>query len=271
MKKLFNLVLVLALALGLCACGGGQKDENTLVVSATLDPHSKILEEASGILEEKYGITLDIKVLDDYYIFNEALNEGEVDANYFQHRPFFNDEVANKGYEIVEAAGIHLEPFGFYSQNISSIDELKDGDTVIISNSKTDNGRILGILVNAGLITIKDGVEVLNATINDIETNPKNLKFEEIKPELLATYYKNKEGAMVAINGNYALQAGLNSAKDALLLEKADANNPYINIVAIQKGHENDEKIKALVEVLKSNEIKTFIENTYQGSVIVAE
>ncbi len=271
MKKLFNLLLVLCLTLGLTACGGKEKAENELLVSATLDPHAKILEEAAKILEENYDISLEVKVLDDYYIFNEALNEGEVDANYFQHRPFFDDEVKNKGYDIVEAAGIHLEPFGFYSQNISSVDELKDGDTVIISNSKTDNGRILGILVNAGLITIKDGVEVLNATINDIASNPKNLQFEEVKPELLATYYKNKEGAMVAINGNYALQAGLNSSKDALLIEKADANNPYVNIVAVQKGKESDEKIKALVEVLKSDEIKTFIENTYQGSVIVAE
>lgn len=274
MKKLFTFALALLLAVGLVGCGGNTKtqtDDKKLVVSATLNPHSKILEKAAPILKDKYDIELEVKILDDYYIFNKALDAGEVDANYFQHRPFFDGEVKEHEYKIVEAGAIHLEPFGFYSQTVKSKDDVKDGAKIVISNSVADHGRILAILADAGLITIKDGVDTLNATVKDIDQNPKNLKFTEIKPELLTTAYNNGEGDLVAINGNYAIQAGLNPTKDAVILESASADNPYINIVACQQGHENDEKIKALVEVLKSDEIKQFIEDTYQGSVIPAE
>lgn len=270
MKKLFKVLFVLCLCLGLVACGGNEKADNELVVSATLDPHAKILEKAETILKEKYDIVLKVEVLDDYFFFNKGLVDDEVDANYFQHRPFFQQEIKEHNYDIVEAGAIHLEPFGFYSQTISSLDELKEGAKVIISNSITDNARILSILSDQKIISIKEGVAFEDATINDIESNPLNLQFEEVKPELLATYYKNNEGDIVAINGNYALQAGLNPAKDAVILESAD-NNPYVNIVACKKGNENDEKIKALVEVLKSEEIKAFINETYQGSVITVD
>lgn len=273
MKKLLKIALALLLTVGVVGCGSksGSADEKTLTVSATLDPHSKILEQAKPILKEKYGIDLTIKVLDDYYIFNKALNTGDVDANYFQHRPFFEGDVEKNSYKIVEAGAIHIEPFGFYSKTIKSKDDIQDGAKVIISNSIADHGRILAILADAGLITIKDGVKVLEATVKDIESNPKNLKFTEIKPELLATSFNNGEGDLVAINGNYALQAGLNPTKDAVIIESVSSENPYVNIVACQEGHENDEKIKALVEVLKSDEIKKFIEETYKGSVIVVD
>lgn len=273
MKKLLKIALALLLTVGVVGCGSksGSVDEKTLTVSATLDPHSKILEQAKPILKEKYGIDLTIKVLDDYYIFNKALNTGDVDANYFQHRPFFDGDVEKNSYKIVEAGAIHIEPFGFYSKTIKSKDDIQDGAKVIISNSIADHGRILAILADAGLITIKDGVKVLEATVKDIESNPKNLKFTEIKPELLATSFNNGEGDLVAINGNYALQAGLNPTKDAVIIESVSSENPYVNIVACQEGHENDEKIKALVEVLKSDEIKKFIEETYKGSVIVVD
>jgi len=270
MKKLLKVALALLLTVGLVGCGGSS-DEDKLVVSATLDPHSKILEEAKPILKDKYGIELEVKVLDDYRMFNKALDTGDVDANYFQHRPYFNDEVKKYDYNIVEVAAIHLEPFGFYSKDIESVDELKEGAEVIISDSVADHGRILSILADNDLISIKDGVDILNATTNDIEENFLNLKFTEIKPELLPKAYKNGEGDLVAINGNYALQAGLNPTEDAVILESTDEDNPYINIVACQKGQENSEKIKALVEVLKSDEIKAFIEETYKGSVIVIE
>lgn len=274
MKKLLKVALALFLAVGIVGCGSSNSsdtEDKTLVVSATLDPHSKILEEAKPILKEKYDIDLEIKVLDDYFIFNKSLDAGEVDANYFQHRPFFDEDVSSNGYKIVEAAGIHLEPFGFYSKTITSADELKDGDTIVISNSVADHGRILSILAKANIITLKEGTDELNAKVSDIESNPKNLQFKEIKPELLTTAYENNEGALVAINGNYAIQGGLNPTKDAVILEQATDDNPYVNIVACQEGHENDEKIKALIEVLKSDEIKQFIEDTYQGSVILAE
>lgn len=272
MKKILIGVLALFLAVGLTGCGtGSSNSEKTLTVSATLDPHSKILEEAKPILMEKYGIDLKIKVLDDYYIFNKALDAGEVDANYFQHRPFFEGEVKEHGYKIVEAAGIHLEPFGFYSQTIKDIKDIPNNAEVIISNSIADHGRILGILADAGIIELSDKVERLDATTKDIVSNPKNLKFTEIKPELLATSYQNGEGDLVAINGNYALQAGLNPTEDALIIETVDKDNPYINIVAVQEGHENDEKIKALIEVLRSDEIQDFVDKEYKGAVVMVE
>ena len=162
-----------------------------------------------------------------------------------------------------------IEPFGFYSKQIKNINELKKNDIVVISNSVADHGRILAILDEAGIIELDDKVKVQDATIEDIKTNRLNLEFKEIKPELLTNAYKNDEGALIAINGNYAIDAGLNPTKDAILLESADESNPYVNIVACQKGHENDKKIKALVAVLQSQKIKDFITNTYSdGSVI---
>lgn len=274
MKKLLLSLCALFLAVSLTGCGGGDsasRDDKTLTVSATLDPHSKILEEAKPILKERYDIDLNIKVLDDYYIFNKALDEGEVDANYFQHRPFFEGEVAEHGYKIVEAAGIHLEPFGFYSKTIKDIQDIPNNAEVIISNSVADHGRILGILEDAGIIEINDNVERLEATTKDITSNPKNLTFTEVKPELLATTFNNGEGDLVAINGNYALQGGLNPTEDALIIEQVNEDNPYINIVAVQEGHENDEKIKALIEVLKSDEIKEFVDKEYKGAVVMVD
>jgi ABC-type metal ion transport system, periplasmic component/surface antigen len=274
MKKTFALLLVVALVFGLFGCQSSTpsgNDDKTIVVSATLDPHSKVLEFAKPLLEEK-GYKLEIKVIDDYYVHNKALNDNEVDANYFQHVPFFNDEVAANGYDIVNVAGIHVEPFGFYSKTVTSIDGIKDGATIVVSNSVSDHGRILAILAEAGLITLADGVTALSATTADIVSNPKNLKFVEIKPDMLSIAYANNEGDLVAINGNFAIQAGLNPTKDAVILEKGGADNPYVNIVACKKGNENSDKIKALVEVLKSDVVKQFILDTYNdGSVIPAE
>ncbi|MDE6953773.1 MAG: methionine ABC transporter substrate-binding protein [Erysipelotrichales bacterium] len=270
MKKLTKIVFALLLSVGLIGCGS-QKDDTQLKVSATASPHAEILEAAKPILKENHGIDLDIEVLDSYPIFNKALDAGDVDANYFQHRPYFLNQLDEFNYNIVEAAGLHLEPFGFYSQTLESIEDLPKGATVIISNSTSDHGRILGILADAGIIALDENVDVINATEKDITENPLELKFEQVNPEFLAKAYENKEGDMVAINGNYALQAKLNPLEDAILIEEIDDTNPYVNIVACQKGKENDEKIKALIEVLKSDEIKNFIDEKYQGSVVIVE
>ena len=208
MKKLLKIALALLLTVGIVGCGSqsDSSDEKTLTVSATLDPHAKILEQAKPLLKEKYGIDLEVKVLDDYYIFNKALDTGDVDANYFQHRPFFDGDVEKNNYKIAEAGAIHIEPFGFYSKTVKSKDQIKDGAKVIISNSVADHGRILAILADAGLITIKDGVKVLDATVKDIASNPKNLEFTEIKPELLATSFNNGEGDLVVFEKTNLLE-----------------------------------------------------------------
>ena len=276
MKKLFKLCLAFTFIFGLVDCSKQDSKtpdskNTTLTVSATSNTHAVVLEEANAILEKDYGITLNIEVLSDYYVFNKALADGDVDANYFQHIPFLNNEIANNGYDIVNAGGIHIEPFGFFSKSITSLDELKDGDIIVISNSTSDHGRILTLLASADVITLKEGVDAVNATIADIESNPKNLKFVEVKPELLATAYQNNEGVLVAINGNYALEAGLDPTKDAILVEEASKENPYVNVIACRSEDKDDERIKALVEVLKSDEIRTFIENKYKGSVVVVD
>ena len=242
---------------------------------ATANPHAVILEEAKSILKEKYNIDLEVTITDDYFIPNEAVSNGEADANFFQHVPFFDKEKNEKNYKISNVGGIHIEPFGIYSKTIKKASEVKDGSTVVISNSVADNGRILAILAQENLVKLPENADVLNLTIADIDNdtnNPKHLKFQEVKPELLATAYENGEGDLVAINGNFAINAGLKPGSDALILEKADKSNPYVNIIACQTGHEKDEKIQALVKVLQSEEIREFIKKNWSdGSVIPAE
>ena len=276
MKKL--LVVLFALLL-LAGCGASNQgtdepaadEKEVITVACTAEPHATILEQAAPILAEK-GYELKIEIWDDYYIFNSALENGDVDANYFQHIPFFNNEVTEKGYDIANAGGVHIEPFGFYSKRYTSVDEIQDGDTVVISNSVSDHGRILAILDDAGLITLNDGVDAMSATLDDIADNPKNLVFQEVKPELLTNSYEYDEGALVAINGNYAIAYGLNPTKDAVILESAGQDNPYVNIVACRTADLGSEKINVLVEVLQSDAIRQFITDKYSdGSVIPAE
>ena len=266
MKKV---LIILLLAISLAGCGS-KKEENKLVIVATEVPHAEVLREAAKILKEK-GITLDIKVTDDYYLPNKAVNDGSADANYFQHVPFLEGEIEAHGYQLVNVANIHIEPIGIYSNKYSNVSEIEDGATLIMSNSVADHGRILAVLEHGGLITLNPAVEKRSATIEDIVANPKNIQFRpEIAPELLATSYKNNEADLVAINSNYALNAGLNPLKDSVIIE-ANENNPYINLVAVKAGNENNANILALVEALKSAEITSFIEEKYQGSVIVAK
>ncbi len=273
-RKLLVVVLLAILILFQAGCTKKVEESNAekIIVAATLDPHSRILEFAKDILKEDYGYELEIMVLDDYYVFNKALADGEIDANYFQHVPFFEGEVEKNKYDIVNVAAIHIEPFGFYSKTINNIDQLPDGAKIIISNSVADHGRILSILENKNIITLDPNVDKVNAVVSDIVENPKHLEFAEIKPELLVRSYEENEGDLVAINGNYAIQAGINPISDSVLLEEASADNPYTNIVACRADNQDSEKIKALVEVLQSEAVQAFINQTYtDGSVIPAK
>lgn len=275
MKKIITLAISLLCVLGLVACSNktstpAPAEDKNIKVVATLEPHSRILEAVKPQLEAK-GFTLEVVVVDDYYVPNRSLNDGEADANYFQHVPFFAGEVKSHGYAISNVAGVHIEPFGFYSKSLKNISELQEGAKVVISNSPADNGRILNILQQNGLIKIKEGVEVVDALLADIIENPKNLTFVEVKPELLTIALENNEGDLVAINGNYAIAAGLNPTKDAVLLEEGNATNPYVNILAVRSTDVESAKTKALVEVLTSAETQKFISETYaDGSVIPA-
>jgi D-methionine transport system substrate-binding protein len=279
MKKLLS-VLALLLVLVLAACGQQNEAENAgegeqtegettkLVVGATNVPHAEVLEEAKPLLEEK-GIELEIVTFQDYILPNKALAGGELDANYFQTVPYMDLQMKdNEDYKFVNAGGIHIEPIGVYSQKYKSLDELPEGAKIIMSNSVSDHGRILSMLEEKGLITLKEGVEKSAAQIDDIVENPKNLEFEaDVDAGLLPKIYENNEGDAVLINANYALDAGLNPSEDPIAIESPE-NNPYVNIITVNEGDENNEAIKTLVKVLRSEEIQNFINEEYNGSVV---
>ncbi|KAB2332880.1 MetQ/NlpA family ABC transporter substrate-binding protein [Bacillus mesophilum] len=279
MKKWLSILAALTVALIISACGtsdegtegdnagGGEEAETTtLKVGASNVPHAEILEEVKPLLEEK-GFELDITTFQDYILPNQALESEDIDANYFQHIPYLESQKAEHGYDFVNAGGIHIEPIGVYSQKYESLDELPDGATIIMSNSVADHGRILSLLEQQGLITLKEGVEKTAATIEDIEENSKNLEFDtEYEASLLPQIYNNGEGDAVLINSNYAIDAGLNPIEDSIAIE--DKESPYVNVIAVRSGDEESEAIKALVEVLHSQEIQDFILEKYEGAVV---
>ncbi|WP_102344988.1 MetQ/NlpA family ABC transporter substrate-binding protein [Bacillus sp. Marseille-P3661] len=290
MKKLLLLLSTLFVIFALAACGGGNdaeapaeetqenagadQEETTeakkLVVGASNVPHAEILEQALPLLEEK-GIELEIVPFQDYILPNQALNDGELDANYFQHVPYLEAQKAEFGYDFANAGGIHIEPIGVYSKKYKSLEELPDGAKIIMSNSVADHGRILSMLEEKGLITLAADVDKTTATVDDIAENPKNLEFvADVEAGLLPQVYNNDEGDAVLINANYALDAGLDPANDPIAVESPE-NNPYVNLIAVRSGDENREEIKALVEVLQSEEIANFITETYKGAVIPAK
>jgi D-methionine transport system substrate-binding protein len=280
MKKIFGIATTLLLTAALAACGTGSNsgssdssaaegESTKLVIGASVTPHAEILEQAKPLLAEE-GIDLEIKTFDDYVLPNKALENGDIDANYFQHIPYLNKQIADNGYDFVNAGAIHIEPMGLYSKRISDISELEDGATVLTSTSESDWGRILTILQDADLITLKDGVDTETATFDDIAENPKNLEFKhDVDPSLLATAYQNDEADLIAINANFAFGIDLNPADDSVLLE-AD-NSPYVNVIAVRSGDEDSDKIKKLIEVLHSDELKDFVEEQWQGSVKIVD
>lgn len=275
MKKWVLAILTVVISVVLAACGsdsdekstGGSKEESKkIVVGASNVPHAEILEEAKPLLKEK-GIELEVKTFNDYIVPNQALDSKELDANYFQHIPYLESQMADNGYKFEIAGGIHIEPIGVYSQKFKSLDDLPKGAHVIMSSSVADHGRILTMLEKEGLITLKDGVEKVKATIEDIAENPKDLKFDtEYEAALLPQIFNNGEGDAVLINSNYAIDAGLNPLKDSIAIEEKDS--PYVNVVAVREGDKDKEAIKALVEVLHSKEIQDFILEKYEGAVV---
>ncbi len=241
----------------------------TITVAASATPHAEILEAAKDALAEQ-GYDLQVTVFDDYVQPNEVVESGEFDANYFQHIPYLNSFNEEHGTHLVDAGDIHYEPFGIYPGTKSSLEDVEEGDVVAIPNDTTNEARALLLLQDNGLLTLKDGVG-LEATVNDITDNPYNLDFEELEAAQVARVVD--EVAYVVLNGNYALEAGYSVAKDSIAYESSDsvAAETYVNIIAVYEGHENDAKIQALVSVLKSDEIKQFIEDTYDGAVVFYE
>lgn len=274
MKKFLSLLIFVAAFGVLTACGNQEvkKEENeeeskgTIKVAASATPHAEVLEQAKPLLEEE-GWELEVTVFDDYVQPNLVVESGDFDANYFQHIPYldnFNDE---QGTNLVNAGGIHYEPFGIYPGTKSSLDELEDGDTIAVPNDTTNEARALLLLQDNGVIILKEGAG-LEATVKDIESNPKNIKIQELEAAQVARV--KDEVAFVVLNGNYALQAGFSVGNDSIAYEQADseAAKTYVNVIAVKEGNENSEAIQALIKVLKSDEIQEYINDTYDGAVI---
>ena len=244
-------------------------DLTPIKVAASATPHAEILEQAKPLLAEQ-GYDLQVTVFNDYVQPNEVVESGDFDANYFQHIPYLESFNEEKGTHLVNAGGIHYEPFGIYPGTKSSLDDLAEGDTIAVPNDTTNEARALLLLQDNGIITLKDGAG-LEATVNDIAENPKNIKIQELEAAQVARV--TGEVAYVVLNGNYALEAGYSVGKDALTYEKSDseAAKTYVNVIAVKEGNENNPAIKALVDTLKSDTIKQYINDTYDGAVIPFE
>ena len=284
-KKLLALALAFGLTASLAACGSSDPAASgsagsasasgsaaaskpaetvTLRVAASPTPHAEILNAVKGILADQ-GIDLQVTEYDDYVVPNTAVEEGDEDANYFQHQPYLDNFNAENGTHLVSAGGIHIEPMGVYAGKTTSLKDLPDGATIAIPNDATNEGRALLLLEAQGLIKLKDSTN-LESTPNDIAKNPKNLTFKELEAAMIPNTVEEVD--LSVINCNYALQAGFNPVKDALAIE--DANSPYVNIVAVKEGHENDPAIVALVAALQSETAREFITSTYKGAVVPA-
>lgn len=268
-RKIIAAVLTGAILTGAFSVNVFADEDKTISVAASATPHAEILEQAKPLLEEK-GYELEVKVFDDYIIPNEVVESGDFDANYFQHIPYLESFNEEKGTHLVDAGDIHYEPFGIYPGKKESLDDIEEGDTIAVPNDTTNEARALLLLQDNGIIKLKEGVG-LEATKNDIEENPHNVEIIELEAAQIPRVVQDM--SYVVLNGNYALQADYSVAKDSLAYEKSDseAAKTYVNLIAVKEGNEDSEAIKALVEVLKSDEIKEYINETYDGAVIPFE
>lgn len=242
------------------------ESKGTITVAASPTPHAEILEQAKAILAEQ-GWDLEVTEFEDYVLPNMVVDSGEIDANYFQHIPYLESFNEENGTHLVNAGGIHYEPFGIYPGTKSDLSTLESGDVIAVPNDTTNEARALLLLQDNGILTLKDGVGLV-ATVRDIVDNPYDIEIQELEAAQVPRV--KDEVAFAVMNGNYAMEAGFSVSKDAVAYELSDseAAQTYVNVIAVLEGNENNEGIKALVEVLKSDEIADYINNTYDGGVI---
>ena len=280
-KKIFALTLALILALSLAACGGKDSGGSApadaqapadsapaetvkLKVAASPTPHAEILAQCVEPLKEQ-GIELVVTEYSDYVFPNTAVEDGDEDANYFQHVPYLDDFNAQRGTHLVSVAGVHIEPMGLYAGTSASLDAVPDGGKAAVPNDPTNEGRALLLLEAQGLIKLKDSTNLLS-TPKDIVENPKNLEFVELEASQVPAALDEVD--IAAINSNFALGAGLNPVEDALVIEAA--GSPYVNILVVKEGNENNEAVQALVKALQSDAGKDYINATFGGAVVPA-
>lgn len=269
MKKILSLVLIAVLALSVfVGCTSNEEETSaeleTIVIGVSPEPHATLVALVADNLKEE-GIEIKTIEFTDYVKPNHALEDGEIDANFFQHEPYLLDFVAKEGLNLVSIGGVHIEPMALYVNGIESIDDIPEGGEIAIPNDTVNGGRALLLLQENGLITLNEGAG-LEATENDIEENPKNLTFTALEAATLPRVLGEIDGAV--INGNYALEAGLNPVEDGLVIEGKES--PYVNIVAVRSGEETEEKFVKLIEALQSDEIRAYIEENYEGGVVPA-
>ena len=279
MKRIFALTLVLVLAFSLIGCAKGG-DSKTVRIGASPTPHKLILEYAAPLMEEK-GYKLEITEYQDYVIPNTAVESGELDANFFQHTPYLESFNEENGTHLVSVGAVHYEPFGIYGNvaavhydpfglyagKTKAIADLADGATIAVPNDGSNEARALYLLQQEGLITLKADAG-FTATVLDIAENPKNLNIVEVAAAQLPRSLEDVD--MAVINGNYAIQAGLNASTDALAVESAegDSAKTYANILCVKEGNENNEAIKALAEILTGADVAQYINETFGGAVV---
>ena len=254
---------------GVAAASETTESKGTITVAASPTPHAEILAQAAKLLADQ-GWTLEVTEFEDYVQPNLVVDSGDIDANYFQHVPYLDDFNAENGTALVSVAGIHYEPFGIYPGTKADLAELTDGDVIAVPNDTTNEARALLLLQDNGIITLKQGAD-LKATVKDIEENPYNINIQELEAAQVSRV--KDEAAFVVLNGNYALEAGFSVAHDAVAYESSDsvAAQTYVNVLVVKEGNENKEGILALAEVLKSQEIKQYIIDTYDGAVVPFE
>jgi len=279
MKKWTLALISLVLVTVLAACGskpadnasepggtteGSNQETVTLKVGASPAPHAKILEHIKPALE-KEGVNLEIVEFTDYVLPNTQVDSKEIDANFFQHKPYLDNQIKERKLNLESVIAVHVEPLGAYSKTIKSVDELKDGAVVAIPNDPSNGGRALSLLSKNGIIKLADETK-LEATAKDIVENPKNLKFKEVEAAMLPRMLDELD--LAVINTNYALEAGLDPTKDALFIE--DKENPYANLLVARPDNKDSDAIQKLAKALTSEDVKTFIEQEYKGAVIPA-
>lgn len=266
MKKNVTFIAALSLAALTLAGTAFAGEDNKITVAASPTPHAEILEQVKDKLAEE-GYELEVIEFEDYVQPNLVVDSGEIDANYFQHIPYLDNFNEEQGTDLVNAGGIHYEPFGIYPGQKAALDELEDGDTIAVPNDPTNEARALLLLQDNGVITLKEDAG-LTATVLDIAENPLNIKIQEMEAAQVARV--KDEVAFVILNGNYALEAGFSVAKDSIAYETTDseAAKTYVNVIAVKNGNENSDKIVALVEALKSDEVVEYINSTYDGAVV---
>lgn len=264
MKKIKILGLI-TVGLLLSACNSGKDNPNSIKVGITSGPEQEIAETARKVAKEKYNLDVELVAFNDYVIPNEALNNGDIDANAFQHVPYLNEQSKQRGYKLAVVGNTFVYPIVAYSKKIKSISELKNGSTVVIPNDPTNGGRSLLLLQKNGLLKLKDGIGLL-PKVTDITDNPKQLKIIEIEAPQLPRVLDDKEVVLAIINNNFAAQAGLDAEKQGIL--KEDKNSPYVNVIVSREDNKNSEKVKKFVKAYESDEVEKKAEEIFKGGAV---